>query len=64
MAVEQLTPEDRELLLLRHVEGLSHREISEVLEIEEAAARKRYGRLLLRFQKLLVQNGVTESDVY
>ena len=63
-AVNQLPASDREMLLLRHVEGLSHREIAEILDIEEEAARKRYGRVLKRFQKLLVQNGVTDSDAY
>ena len=63
-AVSELSPADRETLLLRQVEGLSHGEIAEILDIKEAAVRQRYGRVLLRFQKLLVQHGVTESDAY
>jgi RNA polymerase sigma-70 factor (ECF subfamily) len=63
-AVSELAIADREILLLRHVEGLSHREIALILDIEESAARKRYGRVLLRFQKQLVENEVTESDAY
>ncbi len=63
-ALRGLSAADRETLLLRHVEGLSHREIAQILDIEEANARQRYGRVLIRFQKLLVQNGVTESDAY
>jgi RNA polymerase sigma-70 factor (subfamily 1) len=63
-ALNELSASDRETLLLRHVEGLSHGEIAQILDIEEASARKRYGRVLIRFQKLLLQNGVTESDAY
>lgn len=52
-AIEQLSPVDQELLLMRNVEDLPYREIALLLEIEEAAARKRYGRVLLRLRSLL-----------
>lgn len=61
-ALDELETADREMLILRHFEGMSHREIAQVLDIEESASRKRYGRVLLRFQKLLVRDGSTRSE--
>jgi RNA polymerase sigma-70 factor (ECF subfamily) len=60
-AVGQLGEADREILLMRHFEGLSYQEIACVLKIEPAAARQRNGRALLRLHKLLSQDGLTES---
>jgi RNA polymerase sigma-70 factor (ECF subfamily) len=47
-AVSQLSEPDREILLMRHAEELPYEEIACLLDIEPAAARKRYGRALLR----------------
>ena len=58
--VDQLDESDRELLLMRNVEGRSHQEIACLLEIDPAAARKRYARSLMRLEALLVRNGLTE----
>lgn len=44
---------DREILALRHFEGLSRSEAAQELGIEEAAASKRYLRALQRLRKLL-----------
>ena len=57
-AVEGLSEADREVLLMRHVEGLSHPEIACLLGIDPAAARQRYGRALFRLQKALGAVGV------
>ncbi|MEX0717807.1 MAG: sigma-70 family RNA polymerase sigma factor [Planctomycetaceae bacterium] len=62
-SVLQLPELDREILLMRHFEGLSHREAAQLLEVEEAAARKRYGRALVRMSKLLAESGLTESQI-
>ncbi|MEX0703294.1 MAG: sigma-70 family RNA polymerase sigma factor [Planctomycetales bacterium] len=62
-SVLQLPELDREILLMRHFEGLSHREAAQVLNVEEAAARKRYGRALLRLSRLLADGGLTESQI-
>jgi RNA polymerase sigma-70 factor (ECF subfamily) len=62
-AVSRLPEADQEILLMRHFEGLSHGEVADLLEIESAAARKRYGRALLRLHKLLAEQGVTESQL-
>ncbi len=60
-ALAQLPEADREVLLMRNYEGLSYEEVSATLEIAPAAARKRYGRALLRLQKLLTERGLLES---
>ena len=48
-----LSEEDRDLLLMRHVEGLTNREISLFLQVSEKATSKRYGAAILRLQKIL-----------
>ena len=62
-AVAQLPDADREVLFMRSVEGLAHEEIGHVLGIDAAAARKRYGRALLRLRPLLEERGVTGSGL-
>jgi RNA polymerase sigma-70 factor (ECF subfamily) len=59
-AIGRLPAADREVLLMRNVEGLSHAEIGCLLGIDEAAARKRYGRALLRLRKGLFGEGSPE----
>jgi DNA-directed RNA polymerase specialized sigma24 family protein len=45
---------------MRHADGLAFEEIACLLDIAPAAARKRFGRALLRLQKLLTDYGVLE----
>jgi RNA polymerase sigma-70 factor (ECF subfamily) len=59
-AVAQLGSADREILLMRHGEDLPFEEIGCILEIEPATARKRFGRALLRLQKVLTDKGLLE----
>jgi RNA polymerase sigma-70 factor, ECF subfamily len=59
-AVAQLSEVDQEILLMRHGEGLAFEEIGCLLEIEPAAARKRFGRALLRLQRALSEQGLVE----
>jgi len=49
-ALEGLAPSDRELLVLRYDTEQSFREIASTLGIDEAAARKRVGRALVRLR--------------
>jgi RNA polymerase sigma-70 factor, ECF subfamily len=60
-AVAQLSPSDREILVLRNLEELSNREAATVLGIDPAAASQRYGRALIRLRKVLAAFGLTES---
>jgi RNA polymerase sigma-70 factor (ECF subfamily) len=59
-AVAELAEADREILLMRHAEELPYEELAYLLEIEPAAARKRYGRALIRLQKVLSDHGLLE----
>ena len=49
--LDELRELDREVLALRHFEGLSNQEVSQVLGIEPAAASRRYIRALARMQE-------------
>src|SRR5262249_44133032 len=60
-AVARLADADREILLFRHAEDLPFEEIGCLLDIEPAAARKRFGRALIRLQKVLRDEGLLES---
>jgi RNA polymerase sigma-70 factor (ECF subfamily) len=55
-AIQQLSEHDREILLLRNVDGFAFSEIAVMLDIEAAAARKRYGRALIKLQQIMLQS--------
>jgi RNA polymerase sigma-70 factor (ECF subfamily) len=57
----QLSETSREIILLRNFEGLSNSEASQLLEISEEAAKKRYTRAVLQLQRLLHDDGFRES---
>jgi len=61
-AVESMPKNDREILLLRYVEGLSNAEASEVLTIDPASARKRHGRALKRLLSVLIEAGLAPNN--
>jgi RNA polymerase sigma-70 factor, ECF subfamily len=61
-AVAQLGDADREILLLRHAEDLPFEEIAFLLDLAPAAARKRFGRALIRLQKRLQEEGLLEGS--
>ena len=52
-ALEDLDEVDREIVALRHFEGLSNEEAAAELSIEPAAASKRFTRALLRLKPAL-----------
>ena len=66
-ALDELPPEYRAVVVLRDVEGLSHREISEVLGITVASAKSRVHRARLFLRKRLTgymssgRGGLTRS---
>jgi RNA polymerase sigma-70 factor (ECF subfamily) len=53
VALTQLSEADREVLLVRHYEGLSNAEAGVVLGLDAGAVSKRHGRALLRLHRLL-----------
>ncbi len=57
-AVSALEPFDREILCVRHFEGLGNNEAAEVLGITSAAASKRYIRALTRLKDVLSERGL------
>lgn len=61
-AVAVLPDADREVLLLRHADGMPFAEIGALLGVEPAAARKRFGRALIRLQKALTAAGLMEDS--
>jgi RNA polymerase sigma-70 factor, ECF subfamily len=61
-AIEQLPEADREVLLLRHADGLPFAEIGSLLDLDPAAARKRFGRALIRLQKVLAEAGLLGDE--
>ena len=60
-ALARLSEADREILLMRNLEGLSNQEAAQLLGIEPATASQRLGRALLRLRKLPMESGLMES---
>jgi RNA polymerase sigma-70 factor (ECF subfamily) len=54
-ALARLDPRDREVLVMRHLEGLSSAEVGSVLLLSEGAVRARLVRALKRLRVLLEQ---------
>ena len=61
-AVNDLAELDREILLMRNVEGLTHEAIAQVLDVSHDAVRKRYGRALVKLQRHLAARGLSEAE--
>lgn len=57
-AIAGLAEADREVILLRHAEGLTNQEAAEVLGVEWGTASKRYGRALARLSAELRKLGI------
>jgi RNA polymerase sigma-70 factor (ECF subfamily) len=58
-ALGQLDNDERDLILWRHFEQLSARDMAQLLQISEAAAGKRYIRAVERLRVILVGLGVS-----
>ena len=52
-AVNDLSDQDREIVIMRNAEGLTFEEIAQVLELQAATVRQRYGRALLKLRAKL-----------
>jgi RNA polymerase sigma-70 factor (ECF subfamily) len=61
-AIGRLAETDRQVLVLRNLEGLSNLEAARVLDIDPATASRRYGRAVLRLRDILLQSGLMESE--
>jgi RNA polymerase sigma-70 factor (ECF subfamily) len=62
-AVAQLPEADREVVVMRHFEGLTNQEVACLLGVEPATASKRHGRAMLRLHRILFEGGMTESQL-
>jgi RNA polymerase sigma-70 factor (ECF subfamily) len=60
-ALAEISEMDREVLLMRNDDELPYREIGCILDLDPAAARKCYGRALLRLRKVLRDAGLLED---
>ena len=54
-AIDQLDENDREIVIMRHVEHLSNSEVATALELSPAAAGMRHFRALQRLRTLLAE---------
>jgi RNA polymerase sigma-70 factor (ECF subfamily) len=61
-ALARLPDAEREVLILRNLEGLSNREVAEVLAVDPATCSRRYGRAVLRLRDVLLRSGFEESE--
>lgn len=52
-ALEDLSEQDREILVLRHLEELTNNEVAQVLGLDKSAATKRYIRALKRLREAM-----------
>ena len=62
-AIDRLSDDDREIVLMRHHEGLSNQEVAKALELSEAAASMRYLRALRRLRTVLVPDGTAPEAI-
>jgi RNA polymerase sigma-70 factor, ECF subfamily len=60
-ALATLTPRDREVLLLREIEGLTNNEVAEALGLTASAATMRYGRALFKLQHVLAEDDLARE---
>jgi RNA polymerase sigma-70 factor, ECF subfamily len=61
-AINELSDDDREIILMRHHEALSNQEVAKALGLTEAAASMRYLRALRRLRTVLVPEGEEPSS--
>lgn len=61
-ALDELGEDDRDILLMRHFEGLGNGEAAEALGLSSAAAGMRHLRALRRLRTILEGNGTVDPD--
>jgi RNA polymerase sigma-70 factor (ECF subfamily) len=61
-AVDQLPEPEREILVMRKLEGLSNQEAAQVLGVDPATASRRFGRAVIRLRDTLLQSGLMGGE--
>ena len=61
-AIDELGPDDREIILLRHNEQLANQDVASLLGLSEAAASMRYLRALRRLRAVLLPDPPSAPD--
>lgn len=61
-AIDMLSPEQREVINLRDIEGFSYDEISEMLGIEKGTVKSRLNRARGNLREILLKKGVCGFD--
>jgi RNA polymerase sigma-70 factor (ECF subfamily) len=62
VAVGHLPEGDREVLIMRNLEGLSNREVAQVLGIDPTTASRRYGRAIIKLREILLASDLGGSE--
>jgi RNA polymerase sigma-70 factor (ECF subfamily) len=62
MALWELDPDEREIVLWRHFELLGNADVARLLGIGEAAASKRYIRTIERLRGILLRLGFSGTE--
>jgi RNA polymerase sigma-70 factor (ECF subfamily) len=62
-ALVELTPQQRAVIILKYLEGLSNREVARVLDTSEGVVKSLQHRGLAAMRRNLVRNGATQEEV-
>jgi RNA polymerase sigma-70 factor (ECF subfamily) len=62
-ALTELTPQQRAVIILKYLEGMSNKETARVLDTSEGAVKSLQHRGLAAMRRTLVQNGLTQEEV-